>query len=58
MVNVILPVIINCRGLKKTGLHLGLVELNGVVIKKNIIIIFWIIMCQIVLRICDHFFEL
>lgn len=36
MVNVTPSVIINCSGLKKFGLHLGLVELSDMVIKKSI----------------------
>lgn len=40
-------VVINCRGLKTPGLHMGLVELNSLVIKKSILIIFsWITLCQ------------
>lgn len=40
MVNVAPSVIVNCSGLKKCGLHLGLVELNDTVIQKSIVIIF------------------
>lgn len=57
MVNVTPSVTINCSGLKKFGLHLDLVELSDMVIKKSIVIIIYVgyYVSDIVLRECEPF---
>lgn len=56
MVNVTPSIMINCSGLEKFGLHLGLVELSDMVIKKSIVIIYVdYYVSDIVLRVCEHF---